>query len=543
MRYSPDTVGGVLNFITRPIPEERTVEMRTTFGDFDYSSSHVSAGGTADGFGYLVSYVDRRGDGYRRGGGFDQQDFNLKLRQDLREGDWVAASFSYMEDEHAAPGGLTLTEFAADPFANSRPFNRFEGYRSVADVVWHKSLGDRSWMEAFAYGSETQRNLVAQRPHFPVGPISIRDWKDESWMAAAGLRGSDRFEAMGLEHELYGGLRYHREWIPSWTMTDTPAGGPTTLLMDDEFTMETVSVHLDDTIRPTEELSITAGLRYEWIPTAEGKGQVAPGTFEFDESHGALLPGIGASYLLREDWSVFANWFEGFRAPQVWGFGLTPNPAAAKLEFEEAQTFEVGTRVEADAGVSASLTAWRNEYDSFYVFYTGFYEDLGATDAQGIDLEAEWALGDAMDALEGLSLIGSLTLQDVELKSGPNAGKDVPYAWDTKAAWRLRYDFGADWKASLGGTYVGDSYSDEANTLAESADGTLGRNPSRTLWDLQLAKGFPIGAAGSFDLMLGATNLFDEEWSVHSRGGFFGGGKVSGSPRQAYLAAGLRVSF
>ena len=35
---------------------------------------------------------------------------------------------------------------------------------------------------------------------------------------------------------------------------------------------------------------------------------------------------------------------------------------------------------------------------------------------------------------------------------------------------------------------------------------------------------------------VGATNLFDEDWHVHSRGGFFGGGKVAGPPCQIYAS-------
>jgi Fe(3+) dicitrate transport protein len=541
VRYSPDTVGGVLNFITQPIPSEGAFEMRSTFGDFDYSSSLVSAGATVGDFGYLLSYVDRRGDGYREDGGFDQQDFNLKLRQDLHDGDWLAVSLSYMEDEHKAPGGLTLAEFEANRFANLRPHNRFAGYRGVADLVWHEQLDSDAWLEVFSYASKTHRNLVAQRQHFPMGgPITISDWEDDSFVAAAGLRAGYEVGA----HELYGGLRYQREWIPSWTIDSRPAGGgPTDLLNDDEYTIESYSVHIDDTIHPTEELTVTAGLRYEWIPTAEGRNTVGANTYYFDESYGVLLPGIGASYLLRENWSVFANYFEGLRAPQVWGFGLTPNPASADIKFEKAKTWELGTRVETPGGLSAALTAWRNEYDAFLVFYSGFYENLGAADAQGLDLEAEWSVGEVLEDLDGLSFVASITLQDAELASGPNDGKDVPYAWNQKAAWRVRYEFGQRWTTSLGGSYVGDSYSDELNTSVDSADGTLGRNPSRTLWDLQVAKGFAVGEAGTFDIMAGATNLFDEDGWVHSRGGFFGGGKVAGPPRQAYVGVGLKLSF
>ncbi len=548
VRYSPNTVGGVLNFITQPIPQKRTFEMRSTFGDFDYSSSQVTTGAsTADGFGYLMTYVDRRGDGYRKDGGFDQQDFNLKLRQDLGDGEFVAGSFSYMEDEHKAPGGLTLSQFESDRFGNARPYNRFAGFRGVADLLWHKDLKDDAWFETFAWGSQTQRNLVAQRPHFPApgDPLTISDWLDDSYVTGLGMRAGKSFHALGMDHEIFAGVRYQREWIPHWTTSSAPADGsaPATLTDEQEYTIEAYSVHIDDSISPTDDLTVTLGARFEWVPTAEGHRNSVGTAYEFDEDLSKVLPGVGASYKIREDWSIFANWFEGIRAPQVWGFGLTPDPANADIEFEEASSWELGTRIEPDNGLATKLVFWRNDYEDFLVFDSGFYENLGKTAAQGVDLVADWELGDAVHALDGFSMHGSITAQDIEVKSGPNAGNDVPYAWGQKAAWRTRYAFSETAGVSFGGHYVGDSYSDAANTVAENENGNIGRNPSRILWDAQARKDFHVGDAGSFNLIAGVTNLFDKEWALHSRGGFFGGGKVAGNPRQAYIGVGLRLSF
>ena len=136
-----------------------------------------------------------------------------------------------------------------------------------------------------------------------------------------------------------------------------------------------------------------------------------------------------------------------------------------------------------------------------------------------------------------------MTFQDAELESGPNAGNDVPYAWDTKAAWRARYEPAEDWVASLGGTYVGSSFSDDLNTVAQNATGNIGENPSRTLWDAQLAYVAHLGDHATLRLSVGATNLLDDDWFVHSRGGFFGGGIVAGPPRQVYGAFDLTLAW
>jgi outer membrane receptor for Fe3+-dicitrate len=107
----------------------------------------------------------------------------------------------------------------------------------------------------------------------------------------------------------------------------------------------------------------------------------------------------------------------------------------------------------------------------------------------------------------------------------------------------LRYER-AGWYAAIGGTYVGESFADEANTALENADGNLGLNPSATLWDARIAKQHVLwNGRARIEGAVGATNLFDTDWHVHSRGGFFGGGKVAGPPRQIYASLDLTINL
>lgn len=531
VRYSPNTVGGVLNFVTAPIPDCPTLRARATVGTNAYRSFLLQAGGTSGPWGWLVTAVDRRGDGYRRGGGFEQQDAQVKLRRDLGGGNCFAAAVSVMQSDHRAPGGLTQAEFFADRLGNARPANGFEGDRVVADTVLHLDRGRDAWIEGFAYASHTSRHLRAQRPHFGA-PTTLSDWRDESWFVGSGARFEWPLHIAGCRHTLHGGVRHLREWIPHWKLHTEPfPAGPGVLTQDARYETDTVSVHLDDTFEPAPRLTVQVGARLEWVPTTTGRDRVA--LWNFDDDFVRVLPGAGASYRISPCAAVFANYFEGFRAPQVWGY----NTAVANraLTFELGRSAEVGLRWEELQGFEGSVTAWRTEYDDFGVFYTGSYENLGRIEAVGVDIAARWDLEQLRTQLAGFSVDGSATFQDSELQSGPNAGKRTPYAWQRKAAWRLRYER-RGWHASVGGTYTGGSFSDEPNTLAPSADGRLGWNPEVALWDARVAREQRVGRRGHIEAAVGVTNLLDREWYVHSRGGFFGGGLVAGPPRQLYAS-------
>jgi Fe(3+) dicitrate transport protein len=530
VRYSPNTVGGILNMITPPIPNKPTLMTRMTVGNKGYLSAMMGGGGRVGDFAGSAVYVNRSGDGYRDLGEFAQQDGNVKFTWDIDDNSFLATSLSFMEDCHQAPGGLTVAEFDENRFGNSRPLNEFNGNRFVADVVYHNDVGEADWWEAYGYVSKTYRHLRAQRPHFG-DPDTISDWKDDSWFFAVGGRGR---KVIG-NHTLFAGVRYHQEWIPSWELSSEPFPfGEQTPTQDAEFNTYSISAHIDDTWSITEQLTLEFGLRIEWIPKTEGDDPI--GDWSFEDEFFDILPGAGINYAFNEYVAVFGNYYQGFRAPQVWGYAFTTGDRS--LEFEKGDVAEAGVRLIDFKNLSGAITLWRTNYDDFGVFYTGSYENLGRILAYGTDIEFEWRI----PGVDGLTLLASCTLQDSELKSGPDEGNQTPYAWEVKAAWRIRYEKNG-WRASLGGNYVGDSFSDSANTTEESADGTLGVNPSRVLWDAQVAKHWKLGENGHLDVSVGATNLFDHDWFVHSRGGFFGGGKVAGPPLQGYVSVQLLFNW
>lgn len=69
---------------------------------------------------------------------------------------------------------------------------------------------------------------------------------------------------------------------------------------------------------------------------------------------------------------------------------------------------------------------------------------------------------------------------------------------------------------SIGGVHLGESFSDEANSTIASADGRIGVNQAVTLWDGQVAHDFFLNDNISLQVAVGATNLFDKDWEVHS---------------------------
>jgi Fe(3+) dicitrate transport protein len=284
-------------------------------------------------------------------------------------------------------------------------------------------------------------------------------------------------------------------------------------------------------------MTVTLGARAEWVPVASGRDEL--GTNDFDDRFFAVLPGADASYELSDWCAVYANAHESFRAPQVWGFNFSG--ADQDLDFEKGRSFEGGTRVRAPHGVSGSAAVWRVDFDDVATFDKGYYDNFGRIVAEGVDFVAAWDVGEVIPELRGFSVQGSWTHQVSELREGAFRGNATPYAWDDKAAVSARWQRDG-WLAALDWTYFGSTWSDEAHS-EEDPTGFVGFNRSVSSFDARLSKSLQLATNVSVDLGVGVTNLFDTERFVHSRGGFFGGGRVAYAPRQVYVSAGFTANF
>jgi outer membrane receptor for Fe3+-dicitrate len=152
----------------------------------------------------------------------------------------------------------------------------------------------------------------------------------------------------------------------------------------------------------------------------------------------------------------------------------------------------------------------------------------------GGDVTATWHAGDVWTPVEGLRFSGSLTVQRSEIDSGAFSGNDTPFVPDGVASWRVAYER-SGWLATLGGTYMGESFADQANTAVPDATGSVGLNPARTLWDLRLAKEITPAEGIRIEVAAGINNLFGEDWFFRSQSQFFAGGMHPQPGRDLYF--------
>ena len=260
----PYTIGGAVNFLSTPIPEQRGGRVVAELGQHASNRLHAAYGGTADsGFGFLLETHQWFSDGFQRidrGGdsGLDVRDYTLKLARTAGAHRFHLKLQS--ADQHSAQSylGLTDADFRASPYRryglsnldgidteHRQAIARYEfladafeiavaGYRNTHARNWFKTegldldgspnaqaLSRVSWAsivqavnrDTWVGGASADQlaAILAGTADTAPGSIQIRSNDREYVSQGIQLRASYGLALGAVRHELSLGIRYHED--------------------------------------------------------------------------------------------------------------------------------------------------------------------------------------------------------------------------------------------------------------------------------------------------------------------------------------------
>jgi len=186
VRYGPQNVGGIINFTTRSVPDTAGFT-----GDATVRYNNFSQGGhneqysafvgnqLANGLGIALLYSGMDGSEWRAGSDEKVNDAALKLRYQLTPNSQIYGKLSYYDVTSRTPGGLTVAQYNADPFQNTRPTDFWSGDRKGADIGYLNTLSASQEFEIKAYYNESFRQSVlinAAKTSWPISREITRCW-------------------------------------------------------------------------------------------------------------------------------------------------------------------------------------------------------------------------------------------------------------------------------------------------------------------------------------------------------------------------------
>ncbi|MCA1322800.1 TonB-dependent receptor family protein [Herbaspirillum sp. alder98] len=535
VRFGPQNVGGIINFKSRSIPATPGASGDATLRYNSYgeggSNKQYSAfiGSQADnGLGVALLYSGQEGSGWRANSNERFNDLALKLRYDLGGGAEINGKVSYYDVLSHTPGGLTVAQYNANPFQNTRLRDFWKGDRKGFDLGYLNTISDTQEFEIRTYFNQSSRASSLVQP----GGLVMRNQPRNYETFGIEPRYTQRFALGGTTHDVTVGYRYLRERGTDFQTDQNIATGLFGATTANNNKTDANAVYIDDKIA-LGKWRITPGLRFESIRTTRS---LVGSTSVFEATNNKPLPSINVAYLLNDELTLFSNYNTSFGVVQ--NTQLSTTSAANPLAPELAKTTEIGARWKgSNLAMEATVFNIRfdNQIESIPNTTPAVFRNIGKTEHNGIELALDYSF-DKASLLGGWSLFANYAYTRALQESGATAGKDLPFYSRITDTMGTRYEHGP-WGFNLSTTHQSRQFSDTSNTVTELADGSNGQIPGYRIWNAQVDWKVP-GAKG-FDVFAGVNNLTDRRYYTRTTDGNFG--RLVGAPRTLYVQG--RYSF
>jgi len=383
LRYGPQTVGGVVNMISTPIPQETSGKITLIAGENNTTDVLANYGGRQGDFSYLLETVQRNTDGFKdidrsnRDTGFQIRDYMLKLGW---EGDNSSLLFKAQHSEESSNEtylGLTDIDFDNDEDRRyglseiDEMNNDHDGYSlaymynfndsvSATTTVYYNEFS-RDWFKLNGGGKIIDAANVGGL-YNGVDAQSILDGADFDGLEYKHNNRDYTSKGVQIEfdfylfdnHDIYAGVRAHEDKMDRFQPVETfnqvdgeleyvsttgTNGSEVKGSNNRKETGDATSLWLVDNWQASEQLNVNLALRYEDVETTRKEYDTTDRANTPKKRHNNTeewLPGASFAYDLNDSWQVLAGAHRGF-SPLGGGAEEGDNP-------ETSDNYEAGFR-------------------------------------------------------------------------------------------------------------------------------------------------------------------------------------------------------
>ena len=553
--FGPQTVGGVVNYVTADAPAVPSGVLQVQAGTGDSRLLKARYGGTRGSVrGSIGAFQKRAHD--LNGLRFKVTDVTGKVGLRTAMGNFGVKLSAYDETSNATYVGLTDSIFRASPHINPAPGDRLDLRRVAVTATHEAGIGGATFLRTSLYGYETTRNW--NRRDYAYTP----DGRNYDFRRTTGSRNRS-FDVVGLEPRL------HSSWSAGGVRSDLDMGvrvhyerardkhvngfvdSSVTAVQDNEVrTGQAFAAFVQNRFFVTPTLHFTPGVRFERFEFARSilRMRVARSDgitstrraedvdLRSRDAVTEVIPGVGAAWTPSAFGSLFAGVHRGFAPPRtkdalVYGNQTlspdqqVPDPVSLDLDAERSWNYEFGTRLTPTRFLSLEATAFFLDFSNQIITPSlsagstaqGVLANQGATHHRGMEAGITFDAGKFFRQSFSLSASAGYTFVDARFSdvrrlrntSGDTVnieGNRLPYAPRHRASGALTLEqSGVVMRADV--TYVSEQFSDNFETLAGSANGRVGLIPSYRVFDVSARA--PVPGIRRLTVMASVKNLSD----------------------------------
>jgi len=402
--YGPQTVGGAIDFVSRPIPSRTTGALDVAAGQFGYQKAHAYFGSGDGKIGFLVEGVRLQNTGFTQlpsgaDTGSTRNDWMVKagytFDPDAKIKNRIQVKLSYADEKsNETYLGQSDADFRTNPYRRypASALDQMNNHRSGI-VLTHTLEGpessyqiktnvyrfdyDRTWSKLNRLGGAGAAEVLAdpENPSY-VGKKAVLTGAVDSGSAQDTLYigpNHRTFVSQGIQsvlstetrtgpvqHKLETGIRFHNDSI-NRTHTESgflmqggvlyPTSEAVLTTAKNRDSTHALAIHMTDALS-WKGLTITPGARVELIESRSADYLTNVTTDGFVV---ALMPGVGAYYELASNLGVLAGVHRGFSPP--------PPGSEGHAKPEYSVNYEAGARYSSGA-TRLELIGFFNDYSN-----------------------------------------------------------------------------------------------------------------------------------------------------------------------------------
>ncbi len=565
--YGPNTLGGLINYITPNPPEKFGGSVTLLGGNRDYFNGYASAGATLGRTGLLFDVLRKQGEGSRENIRSGLDDILIKTHTKLTSSgaQTLTTKFNYYgEDSNVTYSGLTQAEYEANPRFNPFRNDFFYGDRWGGAAIYTNAINSNAVFTTTVYAANFKRDWWRQSSNSDQRP-NRRGQNGCNGLAELNtlcgnegrLRSYDSFgidPRLRLSNRALGetdlGFRYHTETqnrIQQNNDTFGPNGRGGVTVEDNQRKNQAYSGYFQHRFL-LGRFAITPGVRVEHVKIERTNRLGAPVTGETDLTQ--AIPGFGAAFNATDKVTLFAGVHRGFSPPRpadiIGGTG-----GVVELDPELSWNYEVGVRSQIARGLRLHAAFFRLDYENQIVpanLSGGSGSTLtsaGETLHQGLELDGRFDTGVLLDSPHNFYFRAAYTwVANAEYRgtrfssvSGSGnvsiIGNRLIYSPEHLINANIGYSHPRGIDLLVEAVHTGKQFSDDLNSINPSLNGQRGLIPAYTVWNATV--NYRVESLRS-TFFVAVKNLFDDTFIVDRRRGV-----VPGIPR--LVQGGVKFRF
>lgn len=401
-RHGLHAIAGSANIVTRS--GGTYLDARTSIGSYGTYEGQLIAGLEQGKFSQNYQLAYRDSNGFRDHSDTQRLSLSGKWTLSLGEDVRLGGIARYYEADAEEPGYLTFADSRADP-RMTNAYNVSDGdtrsiqqYAITADIAFSDRL---DWSNT-AYFNRLRDDRYVK---FSAAASQQRRLTEEDhYGLSSALHWHGNVGGMHLMLETGGDVQWQDNRSLRWLSVERV---PTSQTRDQQYDLTVGGVYVQAILEPTSWLRITPAYRIDWVGgNFENRlnGTSAPindyGSIDQPKLSVAILPVRGLT--------LYGNWGKTFQIGLGSGAYLIP-PRIIDLAPSTNEGWELGAKYKLGGMLEARLAYWEQSATGEIARKLndplGDFENVGATDRKGIDLQA------SLRPMAGLSIWGAISWQ------------------------------------------------------------------------------------------------------------------------------------